>query len=276
MALDLKSLQSLLYRLVVAPGGVAEGLDRETGLPSGGLDTIIHGDERLCALERLDIYANMYFYRLLDCMKEDYPATLAVVGPDNFHNLITGYLSAYPPSDPSVLYAGQHLAGYLSSHPLRDNWPFLADLARLERALIEVFHGPDASALTADEVRTMAPGDWPALELQTHPALQLLRLDWDAQKIVRAVEEGKDWDAPEHRATSVLVWRKDNRCYYRALDGVELLAIGALRKGVSLAALCECVAVAAAGEEPAALIFGLLERWLAHGILVRPSPALSQ
>ena len=83
----------------------------------------------------------MYFYRLLDCLKEDYPATLAVMGATNFHNLITGYLLAYPPSHPSVLYAGRHLADFLDSHPLRDEWPFIADLACLERALIEIFHG---------------------------------------------------------------------------------------------------------------------------------------
>ena len=86
----------------------------------------------------------MYFYRILDALKEDFPATLAVLGADNFHNLVTGYLLEYPPTEPSISYCGRHLADYLRDHPLRDGAPFVADLARLERAVVEVFQGPDA------------------------------------------------------------------------------------------------------------------------------------
>ena len=50
----------------------------------------------------------MYFYRILDVLKEDFPATLAVLGADNFHNLVTGYLIEYPPQHFSISYAGNH------------------------------------------------------------------------------------------------------------------------------------------------------------------------
>ncbi|MGD0074810.1 MAG: DNA-binding domain-containing protein [Candidatus Binataceae bacterium] len=273
---DLKSVQSLLYRLIVAPSGVADGLRAESDLPPGGIDAVIRGDEHLSAIERLGIYAEMYFYRLLDCLKEDYPATLAVVGATNFHNLITGYLLAHPPSYPSVLYAGHHLADFLASHPLRDEWPFLADLARFERALIDVFHGPDAPAMNADQLRAVAPTDWPALELKIHPASELLALQWNVTKIVQAVEEGDDWQPPERGAASILVWRKNCRCYYREIDGIELVAIQALSRGATLAALCASIADAAPAEDPAALVFDFLERWRADGILMAPSPGPSR
>ena len=125
----LKKLESLLYRLITAPSGVAEGLAAERELGAGGLDDIVLGDERLSAEARVDIYANMYFYRLLDALKEDFPATLAVLGADNFHNLVTGYLLEYPPTEPSLYYCGRHLAAYLRDHPLREGAPFIADLA---------------------------------------------------------------------------------------------------------------------------------------------------
>ena len=95
-------LQSLLYRLITAPSGVAEGLAAERDLRADGLDAIVLGDERLSAEARVDIYANMYFYRMRDALKEDFPATLAVLGDDNFHNLVTGYLLEYPPTEPSM------------------------------------------------------------------------------------------------------------------------------------------------------------------------------
>ena len=92
----LRQLQALLYRLIVAPNGVAEALadDRDPI----DLDEVIVGDARITAAERIGIYADAYFFRLLDALKEDYPATLALLSGDEFHNLISGYLLAYPPT----------------------------------------------------------------------------------------------------------------------------------------------------------------------------------
>jgi len=273
MAPDLKSVQSLLYRLIVAPSGVTEGLREESDLSADGLGTIVRGDNRLSAIERLDIYAEMYFYRLLDCLKEDYPATVAVVGATNFHNLITGYLLAYPPSHPSVLFAGRYLANFLDSHPLREQWPFIADLARLERALIEVFHAADAPALSSEELRAIAPADWPMLELKTHPALQLLPTQWNVVNVAHAVEGGSDWEPPDRSSSQVLVWRKDCRCYYREIGGLELDLIRAITGGASVAALCERVAAVSLSEDPTGAFLELLERWLADSILIIPASA---
>src|SRR5271156_5765627 len=165
MPSDLIWVESLLYRLITAPAGVEEGLAQEQSLTSGGLAQVIAGDARLSAAERVDIYANMYFYRLLDVLKEDFPATLAVLGADNFHNLATGYILEYPPTEPSLYYCGRYLANYLRDHPLTESAPFIADLARLERASVEVFHGADAAVLEPDALRAVAPADWPAMKL---------------------------------------------------------------------------------------------------------------
>jgi len=164
MSLPLKQLQSILYRLITAASGVAEGLAAEKrlategGMPPSGLEALVLGDDRLSAEDRVDIYANMYFYRLLDVLKEDFPAMLRVLGDDNFHNLATGYLLEYPPTEPSVMYCGRYLAAFLRNHPLRKDAPYIADLAALERSVVEVFHGPDAPVLEA-LIRNRALGD---------------------------------------------------------------------------------------------------------------------
>ena len=44
-------------------------------LESGGAEVLVRGDSRLCATERVNIYANAYFYRLLDCLHEEFPAS---------------------------------------------------------------------------------------------------------------------------------------------------------------------------------------------------------
>ena len=235
MPSDLNWVESLLYRLITAPSGVAEGLAQEKSLVSGGLTSVIIGDDRLSAEERVDIYANMYFYRILDVLKEDFPATLAILGAERFHNLVTGYLIEYPPAHFSISYAGNHLADFLADHPLREEFPFLADLARMERALIEVFHATDATALDAEQMRAIPPEDWPSLNLTLHPSIQTLELQWDVATILRAVEQGEEPSQPAREAIAMMVWRNRNRVYYRAIDDLEREQLAVISGGTSFA-----------------------------------------
>jgi len=270
MAVRLKQLESILYRLITAVSGVAEGLAAERRMPAGGLDALVRGDDRLSAQDRVDIYANMYFYRLLDVLKEDFPATLSVLGDDNFHNLATGYLLEYPPTEPSVLYCGRHLAAYLRDHPLTKDAPYLADLAMLERALVEVFHGADAPVLESEQMRALAPEKWPRLKLRTHPAVQLLKLRYRVAALLQAVEEHREWKAADAGIVEVIVWRRNSRVFYRELEKAEERAIASLRKGVSFAKICDLVAADCdTTRDPMAELNRLLARWLSDGILTR-------
>lgn len=271
MPTQLKELQSLLYRLITAVSGVAEGLAAERDLGAGGLGAIVLGDERLSAEARVEIYANMYFYRILDALKEDFPATLAVLGAGNFHNLVTGYLLEYPPTEPSISYCGSHLADYLRDHPMRERAPFIADLARLERANVEVFQGPDGAALEPNSLRAIAPADWPALKFKLNPSAQMLALDWRVSELLRAVEEDREWNAAEQGAVKVLVWRRNGQVFYRDLENAEADALGAAARGATFAEICEVVAADAGGEDAVAAMNRMLARWLADSLLTPSS-----
>jgi hypothetical protein len=272
MSLPLKQLQSILYRLITAASGVGEGLAVERNMPAGGLDALVLGDDRLSAEDRVDIYANMYFYRLLDVLKEDYPATLRVLGDDNFHNLATGYLIEYPPTEPSVHYCGRHLADFLHDHAYRIDAPYIADLATLERAVVEVFHGPDAVALENEQLQDIAPEKWSALKMRTHPAVQILKLEYRVADLLRAVEEEREWKPAEAATVEVIVWRRDAQVFYRELEKVEQRALAAARGGVMFAKMCELVAEDRdATKDPVEEVNRLLARWLADGILTRSS-----
>jgi len=278
--LDLKDLQALLYRLITAPEGVAAGFaaERSPGPQTlDDLERLIESDDRLSAGQRLEIYANAYFYRILECLKEDFPATLTTLGDDNFHNLITGYLIEYPPTEPSISYAGRYLGEFLRDHPFIEQWPFLADLARLERTLIEVFHAADAKPLDAATMRSVAPEDWPGFGMRTHPALAIVDCCWRVDEFLRAMETaeaGADGSpqAPARSPVSVLVWRKSSQVHYRALEHPERAALDVARAGTKFSAICEAIA-ADIGETDddggqVVLVSRLLARWLDDGVFV--------
>ena len=297
--IDLKHLQELLYRLIVAPSGVTEGLARETMLPAGGLAQLIASDDRMTPAERVEIYANGYFYRILDVLKEDFPATLAVVGADNFHNLATGYLIDYSPTEPSIHQAGKNFPLFVATHPLRERWPFLGDLALLERTTLESFHAEDAPALDIEAMRAIAPEDWPAIAMRLHPATRLVDSTWRVDKILRAVEnvsshsvgaieDAKTSVEPDREDVTIVVWRRNALVFYRALERVEreALRLASIDDGATFAGICEAIAVTAdlgdgvagegdvttgtdGGEEIAATINRLFARWLQDGLIVR-------
>ena len=274
--LDLRRLQEIIYRLIVAPTGVAEGLV-QVGLPrADGLDRLVASDDRMTPVERVEIYAQGYFYRILDVLKEDYPATLTVLGADNFHNLATGYLIEYPPTAPSIYFAGQHLAAYLATHPLGERFPYLPDLARLERVTLESFHAADAQALDADMMRTIPASEWPTLGMRTHPATRLLESAWRVDRVLRAVEDGAAWRPPEHRPVAIIIWRRMSRVSFRAAEPgeCEALRLASAAGGTTFAAICEAIAEAVGTrDDVAALINRLLARWLSDGLLI---PAADQ
>jgi hypothetical protein len=264
----LNELQNLLYQRITNFDTTKESLGDERGPAPGVFEALVHGNERLSAAERIDIYANAYFYRLLDCLGEDFPATLAVLGEDNFAALVKEYLLEHPPTEPSILYAALYLADFLNDHPFAERWPFIADLARLERAVLDVFHAADAPALGLETLHAVPSEDWPALKLRTHPAVEIVHSEWRIADLLHTVEQGREWTGPEYEEASVLVWRQNALVNYRNLEPVERDALAIVSKGASFAAVCE--AIATRSEEPnrVTLIGQLMARWLADEIIM--------
>lgn len=262
---SLHDLQQLLYDLMTAPSGVAAGLVAR-GLPSDTLDDVIAGDGRLGAVARLDIYANMYFFRILDVLREEYPRVAAALGGDAFHDLITDYLLAVRPSHPSLREVGRRLPGVLRAHAGYGDRPWLADLALLERTHRELFDAADAEPLALAALQGLT-----AEAFTTLPVCLIL----SHRVVVQAFELSSVWEAgglPEDRPETLLVWRRDATVRHRAVEAAEAAMLRRAATPTTLAELCELFAGARTGEpaDEAALAteaFQILARWVDDGLL---------
>jgi hypothetical protein len=266
--------QRLLWQLITAPEGVAAALAADAeraGRLGVALERTVRGDGALDATQRLDIYANMYFFRVLDVLKEDYPATLALLGAVAFHNLATDYLLAHPPAHFSIREAGRHLPELLAGHDAGAAHPCAADLARYERALHDAFDAADAPPLTAAALAAVPADAWSGLRLTLHPSLQLLACDWPVVGVRAAAERGEAVTDPPSGPVRLCVWRQNLVVFHCALDAVEFAALTALAAGASFAEVC-----AAAGEmggpagDAAQRVADALAGWLARGWLAAP------
>jgi hypothetical protein len=264
--MSLREIQGRFYELVTAPEGVAKSL-ADRGEPAETLARTIVGDERLSAVERLDIYANMYFFRLLEVLRDDYSKVVAAVGDAAFHNLVTDYLLACPPAHPSIAQAGARLPAFLAGHSLSRGRPWLPALATLEHTYTELFDGPDAEALTLDEVRSMVPGDLMALTLKPIPCHRVVSHGFAIDELWFALEESAPDTVPATPET-LLVWRPDLDVHHRGLPDDEAALFALLDGRTSLQSVCEKVP-AASVEEAAQLLFNVVGRWLGDGLLTR-------
>ena len=263
----LDETQKLLWTLITAPEGAAAGLAALPPPAQAVARTLVRADARLSAIERVDIYADMYFYRIRDALKEDFATVAAVLGDAGFHNLITDYLLAYPPSHFSLRYAGEHLPAFLATHAAATQWPYVADLAELEWAILDAFDAPDAPAIDAAVLRGVPQEDWPSLRFTLTPSLRQLRLAWTVHETWQQAQRGEPLGAPLEDETLLQVWRQDLRVFHRRTEVVENAALTAVAQGAPFADVCDLIvarAGAAGGVERAA---GLVAEWLRDGLL---------
>jgi hypothetical protein len=273
---SLESLQRLFSHLIRAPEGVASGVSElvaEGVLDSPDLSFAIQESDRMTPVEGLDVYANMYFYRLHDCIAEDFPRTKARTGDANFHNLMTDYLLAHPPTHYSLREAGAALPEFLLRHPLASEFPALADLARLEWARVDVFDETDAEPLDRETFLAANPED---LSLRLIPAAQVLSLDERALTLWRKPPEGEETVLPDTGTTPrsprcVVVWRKEYSVFHRLAEEDEEACLAELAaSGITLPELAErLLKPDASAERTSERFAALLELWLDNELVTR-------
>jgi hypothetical protein len=212
---------------------------------------------------RLAIYADAYLLRLQDVLAENFPRVATLLGPDRFAALARDYLRSHPSEHPSVRNLGRALAAAIAGRS--DCPPYLADLARLEWARLEVFDAPDSAVLAADSLRLVPAERWPTLRFRAIPALTIVAAGWPVQRL---------WQddvatALEPAPTSIRVWRShDGRVFHAPSERQELEALRRLMAAEPFAAICGAFDALPPAEAGAQAI-GLLARWLEDGIVAR-------
>jgi hypothetical protein len=75
-------------------------------------------------------------------------------------------------------------------------------------------------------------------------------------------------DVPEHAPHQVLVWREGlHHVYHRALEALEVDALGLAAGGASFGVICDLVAERVAVAEAGRVAFELLGRWVTDQLI---------
>lgn len=227
---DLSVVQRWFAAVITHPDGVEAGAGSEAAqqmvpLSRGELERMVLGSETLTVRERLSIYANAYYTRLIECLGASFPVLKQTLGEAAFNGFAFGYLQAYPSRTYTLNRLGDRFAEYLEqTRPKTDadrgspgfGWPeFLIDLATLEWTIAEVYDGPGSewgASLAAEDLGRVAPEHWPDLRLQTSPSLRLLHLRFPLNRYYTAARRAGDQTSvpiPEPEESFIAVTRRD-------------------------------------------------------------------
>ncbi len=247
----LGELQALLHGRITGSVAGREDELREQVVPRPPLD----------ALERVEIYARMYLYRLVDAVAEDVPHTARVLGHEAFVNLVREYLLEHPSRSPDIGQVGRHFGSWLRTREgFRADLP---DLALLERARSEVRTALDAPVAGTEALQGLPPDALPAARFVFSPSLRVLRLQHDVMPLWDALEKDTGTvPEPITGPTALLVWRQEFKVFHTGLSEPEARALVVAREGGTLEDVC---ATFAGEPDPAHTAFKTVLSWFADG-----------
>jgi hypothetical protein len=264
--MKLADIEARFYGLVTARDSVAVTVAEGGREARQAVEQMVAGDARLPAIARLEIYADMYFARLRDVLADEYAQTAAALGGAAFHALVVDYLDACRPDHPSMREVGARFPAFLAGHPTGAQRPWLAELARLERARLEMVDGADAETLTLEALRTLPPERFATLSLRLVPSHALFVTWFDLVSLWRSEQPGAAAPAPS--PTALLVWRRELEVFHRAVDGEEADWLRRLASAnTTFAELCGGLGRGRSDQAAAARAFELVGRWASDGLL---------
>jgi hypothetical protein len=211
---------------------------------------LLDGDEAIVAeivtappispRERLKVYGDAYFIRLVEALRANYPKLHWILGDEGFDLMGREFARAHPSTTPSIRWFGRLLPGFLErTEPFADQ-PILAELARFEWLLSEVFDAADAVAVARSSLAAIDPNRWGEIRLTFHPAVRRTEFVWNTIAAWHAADADRSPADPERaeRPTPWLLWRNDLQNYFRSLDANEVLAVDLALSGASFAEIC--------------------------------------
>jgi len=259
--MTLLELQRRMAGAIMAPLGPGDAIALRTAdgrAVRAEADEIIKPNSRLTSVDRIEIYARSYWYRILDSLYEDFPGLRAIIGLRAFDRLARAYLAETPSQSFTLRNLGSRLEAWLKHHPEHGvrNLTLALDMVRLEWAHIVAFDGPAEKVLGPEDLLDLNPG----MTFCLQPYITLLDLQYPVDDLRLKVNELPEGHGGASNAVLrrkergvvrrlslkpqpvfVAVHRYDDYVYYRRLEAPEFHLLQALASGKPVGEAIEAV-----------------------------------
>ena len=209
--------------------------------------------------KRFAVYRNNVIVGLTGVLAASFPAVARLVGPEFFQAMAGLYARRDPPRSPILLDYGAAFADFIAGFEPAAEIPYLADVARLERAWVEAYHAAEAEPLGPGAFADVPPHLLGDLRMRLHPSARIIRSNYPVVTIWRMnIEGGAPGPVDLEDGEDALIARPDGDVLIHPLPSGGAQFIGELDRGATVAEAFEAALATAPGFDLTANLAGLL------------------
>lgn len=168
-------------RLSFAAAFVPALLDPEHETPA----TVV-GPNQKAAVKRYNVYRNNVTVSLIDALAAIFPATERITGVEFFRAMARFHVRATPPASPLLFEYGRDFPAFIERYLYAQSMPWLADVARIERAWLDAYHAADIEPLRPQALASIPPERLADVVFVEHPAARVVCSEFPAVSIFAA------------------------------------------------------------------------------------------
>ena len=154
--------------------------------PDRATPAAVAGPNGKCARMRYNVYRNNVTVSLIDALAAVFPATMRITGRDFFRAMARSHIRATPPTSPLLFEYGRAFPDFIEVYEFARQMPWLADVARIERAWLDAYHAADAEPLNPQALASIPAERLAETALTAHPATRIVRSGFAAVTIFAA------------------------------------------------------------------------------------------
>jgi hypothetical protein len=148
--------------------------------------SLVTGPAGKGATKRYNVYRNNVTVSLIEALGAIYPAVRRITGEEFFRAMARFHLRETPPSSPLLFEYGRDFPAFIARYQYAQDMPWLADVARVERAWLDAYHAADAEPLSLSALETVPAERTGDLIFAPHPATRIVRSRFAAVTIFSA------------------------------------------------------------------------------------------
>lgn len=184
--------------------------------------------------DRFAVYRNNVVAGLIEALAVAYPAVAALVGERFFRAVAAAFVRERPPRSPVLIHYGAGFADFLAAFAPAQGVPFVADVARVERAWLEAFHAAEAVPTPIAVLARLSEETLSACRFRLHPSFRLVASRWPVVSLWAANTGRAEHAAVDlRRAETALVLRPGDRVLVSASSAPEASFFADLAAGRS-------------------------------------------
>lgn len=268
--MNLRQTQELFWRAISWPTGIDDFLAKaDEDTRRAFVETFARTDA-FGRNERVQVYADAYFWRLFEVMVEQYEVTAWLMGSRHFHNFITDYVLANPSQNPDIRKFGDRLPQFLSDHAEAQRIEGIEDVAAVELAIMGSIDAPNDDALPPTQLGEVPVQRWPGLRFELTRSSHVIRCRLPFPELWRSFSAKEDAPTDLRPAEGTLVvWREGHEVFQRACSPAEGRALQALARGQTFEQICDVASGPLTTDATAQDVVVWLQQWLSGGLIRR-------